>query len=163
MTQFEIVSNMMSPLSVVSMSRTFATIECKSSAATLHSCMSLRRHFAALICCTGYRFSIGSSGSGPSEFSGPTSVAVDSHGRLLVADFNNSRIQGLVYELLMMCDRLTATRTVFNCADGSFVGQWGHGLASNEFLFQTPSAIAVDRSTGNVLVADYTNHLIYVF
>ena len=39
------------------------------------------------------RFSFGSYGDGNGQFKGPTGVAVDEAGRILVADWGNARIQ----------------------------------------------------------------------
>ncbi len=68
----------------------------------------------------------GRRGSAPGEFAGPHSIALDSRGRVFVADRSNNRIQ------------------IFD-ADGRFIDQWKH--------FGRPSGIYIDRNDA-VYVAD---------
>jgi len=68
----------------------------------------------------------GKRGSGPGEFDTPHSIAIDSRGRIFVADRSNSRIQ------------------IFD-QDGRFIDQWKQ--------FGRPSGIYIDRND-NMVVAD---------
>jgi sugar lactone lactonase YvrE len=68
----------------------------------------------------------GKRGSGPGEFDTPHSIAMDSRGRIFVADRSNSRIQ------------------IFD-QDGRFIDQWKQ--------FGRPSGIYIDRND-NMVVAD---------
>jgi DNA-binding beta-propeller fold protein YncE len=68
----------------------------------------------------------GKRGSGPGEFDTPHSIAIDSRGRIFVADRSNSRIQ------------------IFD-QDGKFIDQWKQ--------FGRPSGIYIDRND-NMVVAD---------
>ena len=68
----------------------------------------------------------GKRGSGPGEFDTPHSIAIDSRGRIFVADRSNSRVQ------------------IFD-QDGKFLDQWKQ--------FGRPSGIYIDRND-NMVVAD---------
>ena len=68
----------------------------------------------------------GRRGSGPGEFDTPHSIAIDSRGRIFVADRSNSRVQ------------------IFD-QDGKFLDQWKQ--------FGRPSGIYIDRND-NMIVAD---------
>jgi streptogramin lyase len=68
----------------------------------------------------------GKRGSGPGEFDTPHSIAIDSRGRIFVADRSNSRIQ------------------IFD-QDGRFLDQWKQ--------FGRPSGVYIDRND-NMVVAD---------
>ncbi len=68
----------------------------------------------------------GKRGSGPGEFDTPHSIAIDSRGRIFVADRSNSRIQ------------------IFD-QDGRFLDQWKQ--------FGRPSGVFIDRND-NMVVAD---------
>jgi DNA-binding beta-propeller fold protein YncE len=68
----------------------------------------------------------GKRGTGPGEFDTPHSIAIDSRGRIFVADRSNSRIQ------------------IFD-QDGKFIDQWKQ--------FGRPSGIYIDRND-NMVVAD---------
>jgi len=68
----------------------------------------------------------GKRGSGPGEFDTPHSIAIDSRGRIFVADRSNSRVQ------------------IFD-QDGKFLDQWKQ--------FGRPSGIYIDRND-NMIVAD---------
>ena len=68
----------------------------------------------------------GRRGSGPGEFDTPHSIAIDSRGRIFVADRSNSRIQ------------------IFD-QDGRFLDQWKQ--------FGRPSGVFIDRND-NMIVAD---------
>ena len=68
----------------------------------------------------------GKRGSGPGEFDTPHSIAIDSRGRIFVADRGNSRIQ------------------IFD-QDGRFIDQWKQ--------FGRPSGVYIDRND-NMVVAD---------
>jgi uncharacterized protein (TIGR03663 family) len=84
----------------------------------------------------------GSQGTAPGQFTDPRGLAVDSGGRVYVADSNNHRIQ------------------VFD-SNGHFVTQWGsQGAGLGQF--QEPWGVAVDED-GNVYVADSWNHRLQKF
>ena len=85
---------------------------------------------------------IGSSGSGDGQFSGPVGIAIDSSNNLYVADGGNNRIQK------------------FNSA-GTFVTKWGTaGTGNGEF--NSPQGVSVD-SVGTVYVADSGNNRAQLF
>jgi hypothetical protein len=69
----------------------------------------------------------GRKGMGPGDFDVPHSIALDSRGRLFVADRQNSRIQ------------------IFD-ADGNFIAQW--------LQFGRPSGIYIDKRTDTMYVSD---------
>jgi len=48
------------------------------------------------------KFSFGSYGDGNGQFNGPTGVAVDSAGNILVADWKNARIQVLPIIIILI-------------------------------------------------------------
>jgi tripartite motif-containing protein 71 len=92
-------------------------------------------------------------GGGPSsadkEFNQPHDVAVDSSGRVYVADLNNHRIQ------------------VFNASGSTLVDKWGvFGTGDSRFTadrqFYNPAGVKVD-ACGNVFVSDNNNHRIQKF
>ena len=94
----------------------------------------------------------GVSGTGPGQFTYPRAVAVDSEGRIYVADSGNNRVQ------------------VFN-SDGTFLRQWGSTCkldtgegcqGDGRGQFNEPWGIAVDKD-GNVYVSDTWNHRIQKF
>ena len=68
----------------------------------------------------------GKKGSGPGEFDAPHALAMDSRGRLFVADRENNRIQ------------------IFD-QDGNYLGQW--------FQFSRPSGVFIDKND-RIYVAD---------
>jgi sugar lactone lactonase YvrE len=76
------------------------------------------------------------------RFNGPIGVAVDSAGRVIVADTYNDRIR--------VIDQDGMVRTIAGSASGHVDGM---GI---EAQFDTPCGVAVDRS-GNILVADTAN------
>ena len=85
--------------------------------------------------------SFGSKGYQDGQFNSPCGVDVDEEGRIIVADFENDRIQ------------------VFD-NDGSFLHSFGsHG--SSEGQFDAPSRVIVDRD-GNIVISDAFNHRIQV-
>jgi hypothetical protein len=85
---------------------------------------------------------IGSSGSGDGQFSGPVGIAIDSANNLYVADSGNNRIQK------------------FNNA-GTFVTKWGT-MGSGNGEFNAPQGVAVD-TVGTVYVADTGNNRVQLF
>ena len=96
--------------------------------------------------------SVGAPGSAAGQFSYPRAVAVDTEGRIYVADSGNNRVQ------------------VFS-ADGTFLRQWGslckldtgEGCVSGgDGQFNEPWGIAVGQD-GSVYVSDTWNHRIQRF
>ena len=86
--------------------------------------------------------SFGSEGTGKGQFNWPRGVAVTGRGTILIADGLNSRIQ-----------QFTMEGRCISC-----VGKRGKGPL--EFNF--PYGIAVNKTTGQVFVADYDNYRIQV-
>jgi DNA-binding beta-propeller fold protein YncE len=81
----------------------------------------------------------GGRGSDKGRFDGPTGIAVDANGNILVADTNNSRIQ-----------KFSPT--------GTFVS--GMGIKGTEYgQLGAPNGIAIDR-VGNIYVADASRHVV---
>ncbi|MHC1706609.1 MAG: 6-bladed beta-propeller [Bacteroidales bacterium] len=85
---------------------------------------------------------VGSRGTGPSEFNFPTSICSDFQGNIYVVDAMNFRIQ------------------VFN-AEGEFLNSFGEAGDASGY-FARPKGIATD-SSGNVYVVDGLFHGIQVF
>src|SRR5262249_32099161 len=84
----------------------------------------------------------GSAGSRPGQFMSPTGIAVDSQGRVLVMDTNNSRVQ-----------RFTAA--------GAFLDAWGSS-GGGPGQFNRAEFLAVGPGD-TVFVADYHNDRVQVF
>ena len=78
----------------------------------------------------------------PLGFYGPRGIAIDSAGRVYVADTGNKRI-------------------VVTDSDGKFLYQWGHG-GNEPGAFNEPIGVAVDAQ-GDVYVADTWNGRVQVF
>ena len=89
-----------------------------------------------------FLFQFGSYGAGNGQFSGPTSLAINSSNNVFVVDGNNNRIE--------IFDR-----------NGDYLSQWGSFGTSNG-QFSGPAAIAIDGSN-NVYVADTGNNRIEKF
>ena len=84
----------------------------------------------------------GQAADGPEAFYGPRGVAVDTQGRVFVADTGNKRI------------------VVFN-SDGEYITQFGTpGMGLGEL--DEPVAVALDK-VGNVFVTDTWNQRVQVF
>ena len=86
--------------------------------------------------------SFGSLGSGLGQFNDPCGIAVTPNGTILVVDSYNNRIQELTLE--------------GNCI--ACVGERGN----QPLQFQCPKGIDVNKTTGQVFIADYGNHRIKV-
>ena len=82
-----------------------------------------------------------------SQFDTPSGIAVDSSGKVYVADQNNERI------------RLISAGQVTTLAGSGTMGQLDGGAATAQF--DSPIAVAVDNK-GKVYVADQNNHCIRV-
>ena len=88
--------------------------------------------------------SVGTKGTGPSQFNGPRDIAFSTHNKkMYVADNENHRIQVLNYDLTF----------------SKVLGR-KHGSKSGEFAY--PWGVTCDN-TGNVYVADSGNNRIQVF
>nr|MDQ6864033.1 SMP-30/gluconolactonase/LRE family protein [Thermoproteota archaeon] len=78
------------------------------------------------------------------QFNSPSGVAVDSSGKVYVADSLYNRIQKF-------------------SSSGAFITKWGYyGTADGQFTHGNPLGVAVDPS-GNVYVPDNLNNRIQVF
>ena len=88
--------------------------------------------------------SFGSYGTGRGQLVNPEGIAISSKGTILVADSYNDRIQ----EFTMDSD--------FTCI--SCVGTRGNG----PLQFKYPKGISVNRTTGQIVVTDYTNNRVQV-
>ncbi len=86
--------------------------------------------------------SFGSQGSGRGQFLYPDDIAITSKGTLLVTDSNNHRIQ-----------EFTMDGECLSC-----VGSRGNG----PLQFSNPSGIAVNKTTGQVYVAEFCNDRVHV-
>ena len=88
-----------------------------------------------------YLFKVGSSGTGPGQFSHPDAVDVDSQGNVWVADQSNHRVQQLDQQ-------------------GKYVAQFGSkGSGAGQFNFAWPMGLSVDEK-GRIWVTDVSNHRI---
>lgn len=87
----------------------------------------------------------GSTGFGDGQFTGPTSIAVDSHGDVYVSESDaNHRVQKFD-------------------ANGVFIAKWGsQGAGDGQFGINSPTGIAFD-SSGNVFVVDGGNARVQKF
>jgi NHL repeat-containing protein len=102
----------------------------------------------------------GDLGSGPGEFYNPTGLAVDSSGRVYVADTFNNRIQAFKiqkFNVSLPCP-VDTTQIVFGVC---LITKWGT-LGSGNGQFNFPSDVAV-ASSGLVYVADTGNNRIQQF
>jgi DNA-binding beta-propeller fold protein YncE len=135
-----------------------------------------------------YEDTLGSSGSGPGQFSNPTSIAVDAGGRAFVVDTGNDRIQvfdgageyvtswGALgsgpgqfdgpSDIVIAGETIYVTDTGNNrvqrfSLDGEYLGEWG-GIGAGEGQFDDPVGIAVDAD-GYVYVVDSGNNRIQKF
>jgi hypothetical protein len=85
------------------------------------------------------------------RFDSPEGIAFDKNGNLLIADFLNHNIRKITPDM------------VVSTLAGSGIGQHGYidgsGTAAE---FDGPGGIAIDQSTGNILVADYYNTCIRI-
>lgn len=88
----------------------------------------------------------GVSGSGPGQFSGPTSVVVAVDGSVFVADGHETE---------------SNHRIVKFSADGRYLTSWG-GYGTRPGQFAVPHALALD-SAGRLFVADRDNNRIQIF
>jgi RHS repeat-associated protein len=105
----------------------------------------------------------GSSGSGGGQFSTPVGMAVDSSGNIWVADSANNRLQKF-------------------SSSGTFIETIGWGVSNGEAKYETctsscragtagsengefhgPTGIAINKSTGNIYVADSANNRVEEF
>lgn len=91
---------------------------------------------------SGELFSFGKEGSGDGELCRPWGICIDAHGRVLVADRSNNRIQ------------------IFD-KDGDFLTKFGQG-GSRPGQFDRPAGITTN-SLNNIIVADKDNHRVQVF
>jgi tripartite motif-containing protein 71 len=101
----------------------------------------------------------GSLGTSNGQFDKPHEIAVDSSGKVYVADTENNRIQKF-------------------SSNGTFIAKWGstcnlhisvgctnpsNHLDEGDGQFNSPTSVAVNPSSGNVYVADYGNSRIQEF
>lgn len=97
----------------------------------------------------------GTLGSGNGEFKSPEGIAIDSSGRVYIADTGNNRIQQ--FRLANPCPSGTSQTESGVC----FVRSWG-SLGTGNGQFNKPLDVALD-STGRVYVADSDNKRIQMF
>ncbi|HKQ21163.1 MAG TPA: hypothetical protein VJS91_03910 [Nitrososphaeraceae archaeon] len=97
----------------------------------------------------------GTLGSGNGEFKSPEGIAIDSSGRVYVADTGNNRIQQ--FRLANPCPSGTSQTVSGVC----FVRAWG-SLGTGNGQFNKPLDVALD-SSGLVYVADAGNNRIQMF
>jgi sugar lactone lactonase YvrE len=83
------------------------------------------------------------------QLNGPTAVAVDGHGLVLIADTFNNRVRQLD----------TRTGTITTIAGTGAQGFGGDGDLANKAELTEPSGVAVDAK-GNILIADTFNNRI---
>jgi hypothetical protein len=82
-------------------------------------------------------------------FDAPKGVAVDTSGKVVVAEWGNHKVR-LIYP----------NRTVITLAGGGATGTASGSIngVGSAALFNQPVGVAVDTSSGNVIVTDYGNH-----
>jgi sugar lactone lactonase YvrE len=83
------------------------------------------------------------------QLNGPTAVAADGHGRVLIADTFNNRVRQLD----------TRTGTITTIAGTGAQGFGGDGDFASKAELTEPSGVAVDAK-GNILIADTFNNRI---
>ena len=84
---------------------------------------------------------------GGAQLSSPTGVAVDSSGKVYIADSANNRI------------RMVSGGTVSTVAGNGTGAYAGDGASATSAQLNNPNAVAVD-SSGNLYIADTQNHII---
>eukprot|EP00455_Lapot_gusevi_P033147 TRINITY_DN3621_c0_g2_i2.p1 TRINITY_DN3621_c0_g2~~TRINITY_DN3621_c0_g2_i2.p1 ORF type:complete len:532 (+),score=178.95 TRINITY_DN3621_c0_g2_i2:352-1947(+) len=84
------------------------------------------------------------SGSGVTQFSYPTGVALD-HARLYVCDYSNNRV------------------VVYRQVEGTYMGVLGEGVGDGPGQLQFPFSLSVDRENGWLYIADQYNRRIQVW
>ena len=89
-----------------------------------------------------FELTLGTPGSGNSQFDYPEDVAVDTTGSIYVADTGNDRIQKFA-------------------ADGTYLTEWG-GYGTGNGQFDSPHGVAADTA-GSIYVADGGNNRIQKF
>jgi DNA-binding beta-propeller fold protein YncE len=135
-----------------------------------------------------FKRSIGSTGLGELQFSGPQGLSIGFDGRIYVADTGNDRIQVInhtgtyvtawgepgagngqldfptgvhvVGELVYVADSGNDRIQLFNVS-GSYLGQWG-SFGSGDGQFSLPAGVTTD-SYGNVYVTDANNSRVQIF
>lgn len=84
------------------------------------------------------------------RFSGPTGLAVDAQGALLVADWSNNRI------------REVSPQGVVSTLAGDGTGDFADGLAQGVAKLRSPTDVAADPASGNIYICDLENQRIRV-
>lgn len=86
-----------------------------------------------------FMWSVGTRGSGPTEFDLPQAVSVDRQGRIYVADSRNNRVQVL-----------------------SLTGMFSHAIMPADDKLDRPRGVSVDFETSLLVIADSGHHRIVV-
>jgi hypothetical protein len=95
------------------------------------------------------------------EFTGPTGLAVDPAGNLVIADGANSRVRAVAVKTGTFYGQAMTAGHIYTIAGDGFSGFAGDGVPAIDTDLNSPSAVVVDRS-GNVVIADGGNSRVRV-
>jgi hypothetical protein len=109
----------------------------------------------------GWAFSGDGGPATKAKLRGPSGVAVDAAGDLLIADSNNQRVRVVAASTATFYGQAMTAGNIYTIAGNGKTGFSGDGGPATSAKLNGPSAVAVD-ATGNVLIADSANNRVRV-